>query len=214
MTQISRKEQATATREMLLETAKGLFAEMGYHGTPVRAITRQIRKGDGILYHYFPGGKQEIMAVLLRESFEHRVREIKQLTNETIEHLPLREALLAILGKINELFLNDLDLMRILFRENDLLDLAEAKQLASMMAERVDSIADFLRRRHGKGEIRQMNFTLAARQLLSMWMQHSYSSIIGIKVVSEPDACAYMEELVDFALSLWQPPGDGNGTTE
>ena len=69
MAQLTRKEQATATREKLLETAKNLFAEMGYHGTPVRAITRQIQKGDGILYHYFPGGKQEIMSVLLRESF-------------------------------------------------------------------------------------------------------------------------------------------------
>lgn len=204
MAQLTRKEQATATREKLLETAKNLFAEMGYHGTPVRAITRQIQKGDGILYHYFPGGKQEIMSVLLRESFEHRVYEIKQLTNETIEHLPLREALLAILGKINELFLDDLDLMRILFRENDLLDLEEAKQLSVMMSERVESIADFLRRRHAKGEIRTMNFTLAARQLMSMWMQFTYSAIIGIAVVSEPDVAAYLEEMVDFTLSLWQ----------
>ncbi|NBD22935.1 TetR family transcriptional regulator [Paenibacillus sp. T1] len=204
MAQLTRKEQATATREKLLETAKNLFAEMGYHGTPVRAITRQIQKGDGILYHYFPGGKQEIMSVLLRESFEHRVYEIKQLTNETIEHLPMREALLAIMGKINELFLDDLDLMRILFRENDLLDLEEAKQLSVMMSERVESIADFLRRRHAKGEIRTMNFTLAARQLMSMWMQFTYSAIIGIAVVSEPDVVAYLEEMVDFTLSLWQ----------
>lgn len=204
MAQISRKEQATATREKLLETAKNLFAEMGYHGTPVRAITRQIQKGDGILYHYFPGGKQEIMSVLLRESFEHRVQEIKQLTNETIEHLPLKDALLAIMGKINELFLDDLDLMRILFRENDLLDLEEAKQLSAMMSERVDSIADFLRRRHAKGEVRFMNFTLAARQLLSMWMQYTYSAIIGIKVVTEPDVSAYLEEMVEFTVSLWQ----------
>ena len=130
--------------------------------------------------------------------------EIKQLTNETIEHLPLREALLAILGKINELFLDDLDLMRILFRENDLLDLEEAKQLSVMMSERVESIADFLRRRHAKGEIRTMNFTLAARQLMSMWMQFTYSAIIGIAVVSEPDVAAYLEEMVDFTLSLWQ----------
>ncbi|QHT60222.1 TetR/AcrR family transcriptional regulator [Paenibacillus lycopersici] len=205
MAQISRKEQATATRDKLLETAKNLFAEMGYHGTPVRAITRQIQKGDGILYHYFPGGKQEIMAVLLKESFEHRVREIKQLTNETIENLPLRDALLVILGKIRELFLNDLDLMRILFRENDLFDLVEAKQLSVMMSERVESIAEFLRRRHVRGEIRAMNFTFAARQLLSMWMQYTYSAIVGIKMVPEPDMTAYMEEMVDFTLSLWQP---------
>ncbi|MBM7565565.1 TetR/AcrR family transcriptional regulator [Paenibacillus sacheonensis] len=205
MAQISRKEQAVATREKLLDTAKNLFAEMGYHGTPVRAITRQIQKGDGILYHYFPGGKQEIMSVLLRESFEHRVLEIKQLTHEKIEHLPLREALLVIMKKIYELFLDDLDLMRILFRENDLLDLEEAKQLSVMVSERVESIADVLRRRHAKGEIRFMNFTLAARQLLSMWMQYIFSSIIGIKVLPEPDVSAYLEEMVDFTVSLWQP---------
>ncbi|QHW30510.1 TetR/AcrR family transcriptional regulator [Paenibacillus rhizovicinus] len=204
MAQLSRKEQASATREKLLITAKNLFAEMGYHGTPVRAITRQIQKGDGILYHYFPGGKQEIMSVLLRESFEHRVQEIKQLTNETIEHLPLRDALLVILGKINELFLDDLDLMRILFRENELFDLEEAKQLSVLMSEQVESIAEFLRRRHARGEIRFMNFTFAARQLLSIWMQHSFSCIVGIKVVTAPDVSAYLEEMVDFTVSLWQ----------
>jgi AefR-like transcriptional repressor, C-terminal domain len=82
--------------------------------------------------------------------------------------------------------------------------LEEAKQLSAMMSERVDSIADFLRRRHAKGEVRFMNFTLAARQLLSMWMQYTYSAIIGIKVVTEPDVSAYLEEMVEFTVSLWQ----------
>ncbi|WP_219836237.1 TetR/AcrR family transcriptional regulator [Paenibacillus sp. R14(2021)] len=200
----TRKEQALATREKLLETAKALFAETGYHGTPVRAITRQIGMGDGILYHYFPGGKQEIMSVLLRESFKRRELEIVRLTNEANEELPLRDALQVMTTKFNELFVNDLDLMRILFRENDLLDLEEAKQLSVMLKEQTERIADFLRRRHAKGEIRPMNFSLAAQQFSSMWMQYTLSTISGIKLVTEPDVAAYMEEMIDFTLSLWR----------
>lgn len=63
-----RVEQAAATRQKLLESAQKLFAENGYQGTPVRAINRNADLADGLLYHYFPGGKKEIFQAVVEKN--------------------------------------------------------------------------------------------------------------------------------------------------
>lgn len=55
----TRSEQAVETRQCLLDTAKKLFATNGYTLTSVRSINRELSMSDGILYHYFPGGKRK-----------------------------------------------------------------------------------------------------------------------------------------------------------
>ncbi|WP_209859861.1 TetR/AcrR family transcriptional regulator [Paenibacillus shirakamiensis] len=200
-----RKEQAAETRENLLEAAKSLFAEKGYHGTPVRAINRKINKGDGILYHYFPGGKREILTVLLKENFEYRRSEIRR-TLQTIEAMNLRRALLTISTRMHELFMDDVELMKILFRENHVLDLDETTQLSNLIQEQVLLFADFLRKSHAKGEIKEMNFILAARQFLTMIMQSTIGPVIGINIIEDVNIDTYHEQMVDFTCDLWKNP--------
>ena len=53
-----RQEQAAGTRRRLLDSAKQLFYEKGCSATSVRSINRAIGIADGILYHYFPGGRK------------------------------------------------------------------------------------------------------------------------------------------------------------
>ena len=65
-----RQEQAAATKRNLLDAAQKLFAENGYKATPVRSINKKIGMADGLLYHYFPGGKKEILQVIVVENFE------------------------------------------------------------------------------------------------------------------------------------------------
>lgn len=200
-----RKEQAAETREKILEAAKSLFAEKGYHGTPVREITRKIGMGDGILYHYFPGGKREIMSVLLRESFEHRRKEIQQI-NRVIEDLELKDAMMTIKRRIYELFTADMDLTRILFRENELLGFEEAEQLTTLLREQSAIFEEFLKDRHERGEIRDLDFRIASRQFLSTSLHAIMSKSVGIQLLNEPDVYKYMEENVDFTIDLWKNP--------
>ena len=63
-TKNQRQEQAAATRQKLLTSAQHLFAQNGYKGTTVRMINRSVDLADGLLYHYFPGGKKEIFKEL------------------------------------------------------------------------------------------------------------------------------------------------------
>ncbi|MGA9173636.1 MAG: helix-turn-helix domain-containing protein [Thermoactinomyces sp.] len=50
----SRDLQAAKRRKQLLEAAKKLFAEKGYHNTSTKEINRAIGMADGLIYHYFP----------------------------------------------------------------------------------------------------------------------------------------------------------------
>lgn len=62
-----RAEQAEASRATLLESARTCFAEHGYDATTVAEVLRRAGMARGALYHYFPGGKDELFAAVYRE---------------------------------------------------------------------------------------------------------------------------------------------------
>ncbi|THF76388.1 TetR/AcrR family transcriptional regulator [Cohnella fermenti] len=206
MPRIKRSEQAAATREKLLETAKSLFAEKGYHGTPVRAINRSIGMGDGILYHYFPGGKREMLSVLIRESFERR-REALGHAHRAVERMELRDALLLFIRRLYDLLLADLAVAKILIREHEVLELEETLLLSEWFEEQFANFSAFLDKRRAGGELRaDLDVTLAARQFLTMGMQAGVSKVTGIPMLDVPEPDRYFERTVDFTLNLWRNP--------
>ncbi|MBV8387355.1 MAG: TetR/AcrR family transcriptional regulator [Acidimicrobiia bacterium] len=50
-----RERQAEATRQLLVSTARQLFAERGYADTSIEDIIQQAGVARGALYHHFPG---------------------------------------------------------------------------------------------------------------------------------------------------------------
>ena len=63
-----RIEQGRATRERLIETATGLFAERGYEGTSIETVLQESGVSRGALYHHF-GSKEALFEAVL-ESVE------------------------------------------------------------------------------------------------------------------------------------------------
>lgn len=57
---MSRKEQAEASRALLVDAARQCFTAYGYEATTVAAILQHAGMARGALYHYFPGGKREL----------------------------------------------------------------------------------------------------------------------------------------------------------
>ncbi|TYP76601.1 TetR/AcrR family transcriptional regulator [Paenibacillus methanolicus] len=200
-----RQEQAAETREKLLRTAKALFAQNGYHGTPVRAINREIGMADGILYHYFPGGKREMLGVLLQEIFIEKGKLIEA-SSEELDNLPLKEALELISSRLTKLFLEDKDFMRILFREHEVLDIEGAVLLSKLIVERHTWFASMLESRHERGEIRKMDFLFAAKQFISMNLLYVVSSIIGINFTGTEDLTEYRLRAIAHTVDLWLVP--------
>ncbi len=56
------------TRARLLAAANESFRRSGYHGTSLKEVVASANATVGSLYHFFPGGKEELTAAVLRES--------------------------------------------------------------------------------------------------------------------------------------------------
>lgn len=202
-TGISRQEQAAETRQKLLNSAKTLFAEKGYNGTSVRSINRVLNMSDGILYHYFPGGKKEILSVLIQESFEEHIEKLNEY-NINMDKLPLSEALDKIYKLGNELFSGDLALMKILFRESDLMEIKEIVELSNLFQQRINWFADFLQRRHEKGEIRNLDFKMAAKQFMSMSILNIVNKLIRVNLIGDFSMENSRQQAINYTLDLWK----------
>lgn len=57
---------AIGRRERIVETTGRLFGERGYTGTGLKAVAAGSDATFGSLYHFFPGGKEELAAEALR----------------------------------------------------------------------------------------------------------------------------------------------------
>lgn len=55
----------TNTKERILETTERLFRRQGYNGTGLKQILAEAKAPFGSLYHFFPGGKEELGAEVI-----------------------------------------------------------------------------------------------------------------------------------------------------
>jgi AcrR family transcriptional regulator len=56
------------TKERILDTSAELFRRQGYAGTPVKQIVSGAQAPFGSLYHFFPGGKEQLGEEVIRWS--------------------------------------------------------------------------------------------------------------------------------------------------
>src|ERR1700704_5524439 len=56
------------TRDRIVQTSAELFRRQGYHATGVKQIVTAAQAPFGSLYHFFPGGKEELGAAAVRTS--------------------------------------------------------------------------------------------------------------------------------------------------
>jgi AcrR family transcriptional regulator len=58
----------SGTRDRIIDATAGLFRERGYNGTGLKQISAESGAAFGSLYHFFPGGKDDLAAAALRVS--------------------------------------------------------------------------------------------------------------------------------------------------
>ena len=61
------ENKSAGTRERILDSSGELFRRQGYAGTGIKAILTASDAPYGSLYHFFPGGKEELGAAALRQ---------------------------------------------------------------------------------------------------------------------------------------------------
>ena len=67
----------TTTRDQIIDTTSDLMESQGYHATGLNQIVAESGAPKGSLYHYFPGGKEEMAAEAIDRTgrqLEERIR--------------------------------------------------------------------------------------------------------------------------------------------
>lgn len=128
-TKNQRQEQAAATRQKLLTSAQHLFAQNGYKGTTVRMINRSVDLADGLLYHYFPGGKKEIFKEVITGNMQEMFQELQEPEKQDVyEKLPLDAALDAAYINFMTVIDEHLEFIRMMVRENGVGNFCQKKR--------------------------------------------------------------------------------------
>ncbi|MBG0854424.1 TetR/AcrR family transcriptional regulator [Streptomyces spinoverrucosus] len=87
------------TRERIVRTASRLMQRQGYEGTGIKQISREAGATLGSVYHFFPGGKQELGMAAVQLGDE----EFTELLRETLDAEPEPEkALLALTASLTQ----------------------------------------------------------------------------------------------------------------
>ena len=194
----SRDIKAQERRQQILAVAKKLFAENGYHATSMRTLNKALGVAEALTYHYFPGGKLEILQTIIREGRSARIAEIEALTPLFRDDLSLREALLLAARVGTNIFTGDKELLEIVVRERNWLRREEWLATLAGGDSPTQFLYDFFARRMAQGEIREMDLRFAFMQFFAAMTIHS--------LFVEDDATDekhYVERLVDFTVRLW-----------
>ncbi|GMK39780.1 hypothetical protein PCCS19_28350 [Paenibacillus sp. CCS19] len=198
----NRDLQAAERRQQILYVAKRLFAENGYHATSMRMITREIKMTEALSYHYFPGGKLEILHTIVREEHEKKVDDYTAVIQAFKEDISLRDALLLLAHTTFKRFMNDKELLQILIKDRKLLDREHLAAFSQTAQEPMLAMIQFLERQAGQGHIREMDYKLAVRQIVYHVGFTALNQII-FEFSAGEDFNKHIEKIVDFTIELW-----------
>ncbi|GGA14729.1 hypothetical protein GCM10008018_69520 [Paenibacillus marchantiophytorum] len=199
----SRDLQAAERKVQILQGAKELFALHGYHGTSIRAINKQIGITDGLLYHYFPGGKQELLETIFQEAQVVRLKIMDDLIAGIHPGQPLEEALYLLVSSMVKTMLGDKDFMLIMMRDSDSILSDDKNFLSEMILKRHQALTDALKQRALNGEIRDMDFNAAAKQVLSIGIMVVIGEVTSLNIINA-DIDSYLRHMIAFTVSLWR----------
>lgn len=196
-----RQEQAAATKAKLLDSAQKMFAANGYEGTSIRMINRNANLADGLLYHYFPGGKKEIFQAVIANKISEIMDSLKyKIDVERNASLPLKDILEAFYTNFMDIIEQHMDIIRIITRENAANEFVTKEQMKELLGNRPCWISEVLRRKYEKGEVKELDFDAAAMMVSAVIMNHVFVKVLQIGV-SQIEDYENRQRLIDYQVN-------------
>jgi AcrR family transcriptional regulator len=196
----NRDIQAAERKQQLLDTAKRLFAEKGYHATSMRELNKTIGMTEALAYHYFPGGKLDILRAVLQVAQEERIARIVAFLEQTFLGEPsLNQTLLSLIDGIAGQIQNDRDYFLILIQERNQLEPEQQEALDALTKQPFQATEAYLRKLYARGDLRKMDFDMAASQFLS----HIVVLIVQGMIKAQPFGMEQKQRIVDYYAGLW-----------
>lgn len=196
----NRDMQAAERRQQILDTAMHLFAEKGVHATSMRELNKAIGMAEALTYHYFPGGKLDILRAVLQNAQEERIASIVAFFGEVFKDDPaLGQALLALIEGISQRLFIDQEYFLILVQERNLLDQEQKEALGALTKQPFQAMEAYLKRLFARGDLRSMDFEMAASQFLSHVVVLIVQGMMNGHVLQQKQT----QRIVDYYAALW-----------
>ncbi len=200
-----RKRVAGETRRaQLIEVALRLFAERGYDGTATRDIAAAAGVAEGLLFRHFPTKRELLAAVLAEYGPRHQFLQIAPQLGE----MSVRDALVRVYAQRVDLLWDNRLFVRLVMAESRGPGEA-AEEFRAMLEEGPRLVAELLRARMARGELRCFDADVGASMLggavFSYFVRHQ-----TLAPEQGRAACrSFVEDCVDLFLSgaLPVPPG-------
>lgn len=202
-----RQEQAQESRQRLLSAARELFVRNGYAETSVHTLCASLGVASSLLYHYFPGGKRELMQVLVTKEMRELIVELNA-QNEALDALPVEEMLEQLYQSINATVLRHADVFRLFLQEKEVRELVAYDRLRALLGGRQKWFAALLQKKAERREIREMDFVSAAETLDSLMLYHLAMELSGFSP-SRLSGEEQRRRLIAYQVSLWKDPQAG-----
>jgi len=184
-------------RQQILEVAAEIFADQGYKGATTREIAERARVNEAIIFRHFPS-KEELYWGVIEETLRHGGRSHRELQGRLDQSTDLRQLLVTLASEIlqRDTLLTRLSLYSAL--ENHKLT---QRFFRTYVAKYYELLAEHLRKRMEKGELRKMDPVTASRGFLGMVGNHFLvQEIFGGKRYQKYDPQRIAETLTDIWL--------------
>lgn len=197
------KIDAEDTRKKLLDSAVKLFAENGYKGTTVRAITRNVNLSDSLLYHYFPNGKKQIFEAAVEENIKEISSSLSSLIGmKDCVKMPLADFLEVVYLSFMETVRTHLDIMRVILWETEVRKYVKSDRLTQIFGLEGLQIEEIFKHKAAEGEIKEMNFKAAALSINSILTNHVVTKLFnnGTSILEDDES---RKRLIDYQMHMW-----------
>jgi AcrR family transcriptional regulator len=198
-----RQKQKEETRDIILESARSLFAELGYEKTNIRAVARKAGVGLGTIFNHFPDKSSLLIAALLDDLEKTQAKAIKTLPlKATVCEKFLHGALI-----FYSYYARRPSLSRTLLKEMWFTTGKWAEDLKAQKNRFIVFLTDTLKEAKEQGEILpEADCQLAAIAFFSHYMNTLYWGL------SEPEFKP--AELIDLLRNLLNQIMEGIGTNQ
>ena len=196
MVETNRQARADATRLQLVQAASGVFADRGYSGATVAAITERAETAHGTFYLYFKNREDVFLHVvtdMLDELYQHSFTPIDELPAQR-DLLTVREriaAFLVVCARYGPLWRAVL--------EGVLISPAVEAHWLAQRRRFLATLADRIRYFGGDAKGRDLDVDVAAYAFASMI---EWYAITGA-VFGEPQPLVASDVVVDTIAALW-----------
>ncbi len=201
----NRDLQAIERRSQLLESAKELFAANGYHATTTRQITKNIGMADGLIYHYFPEGKKQILDIIIKEFVDDRWIQLEKDISEVTCDISLQEILFRLGNIIFKYIGNDKNILVILLREQNILSEGYTNTFNNHIKKVIYKTELILKEKAEKNEIKAFDFFMMANQFWSaIYTYILQNTLFGEKNLYSVSKEVYLEQIINYTQMTWK----------